>query len=116
MQTVDELARSGVFGLVLVDSVSALIPRAELEREMGDPSVGTQARLMSVGLKRIAQAASRHKCTVIFINQLRMKIGVMFGNPEVRVSLDCALLCGVLAQHISSFLFFSARTAHRHGS
>jgi RecA/RadA recombinase len=87
MQVTDRLIRTGVFGVVVVDSVSALIPRSELERLMGDPSVGTQARLMSGGLKRIAQSAARHNCTVIFINQIRYKIGVLYGNPEVRSGL-----------------------------
>lgn len=84
MQIVEDLCRSGGAGVILVDSVSALIPRTEMERDMGDPQVGTQARLMSNGLKRINQAANRHNTTVIFINQLRMKIGVMYGNPEER--------------------------------
>jgi recombination protein RecA len=67
---------------VLVDSVSALIPRTEMERDMGDPQIGSQARLMSNALKRIAQSAARLGTTVIFINQIRMKIGVIYGNPE----------------------------------
>lgn len=80
----DELCRSGTFGIITIDSVAALVPRAELEKDIGDPVVGTSARMMSSGLKRIAASASRHNCTVIFINQLRMKIGVLYGNPEVR--------------------------------
>ena len=85
------MCRSGAVGVILVDSVSALIPRTEMERDMGDPQVGTQARLMSNGLKRINQAANRHGTTVIFINQLRMKIGVMYGNPEARPRLLACL-------------------------
>jgi len=76
------LVRSNAVDVVVVDSVAALIPRAEIEGEMGDSHVGLQARLMSQALRKLTGAISKSKCTVIFINQIREKIGVMFGNPE----------------------------------
>ena len=76
------LVRSGAVDLLIVDSVAALTPRAELEGDMGDSHMGLQARLMSQALRKLTGSISRSNCTVIFINQLRMKIGVMFGNPE----------------------------------
>lgn len=82
LQIVDSLARSEAISLIIVDSVSALIPKAELEGEIGDSHVGLQARLMSQALRTLGGVASRSKTTIMFINQLRMKIGVMFGNPE----------------------------------
>jgi len=75
--------RSSAVDIVVVDSVAALVPRAEIEGEMGDSHMGLQARLMSQALRKLTGIISKSKCTVIFINQLRMKIGVMFGNPEV---------------------------------
>src|SRR5206468_3471215 len=76
------LVRSNAVDLIVIDSVAALIPRAEIEGEMGDSHVGLQARLMSQALRKLTGCISKSKCTVIFINQLREKIGVMFGNPE----------------------------------
>src|SRR5712672_1434341 len=76
------LVRSNAVDLVVIDSVAALIPRAEIEGEMGDSHVGLQARLMSQALRKLTGSISRSRCTVIFINQVRMKIGVMYGNPE----------------------------------
>jgi recombination protein RecA len=76
------LVRSNAVDVVVIDSVAALIPRAEIEGEMGDSHVGLQARLMSQALRKLTGAISKSKCTVIFINQIREKIGVMFGNPE----------------------------------
>ncbi|MEM1026557.1 MAG: recombinase RecA [Planctomycetota bacterium] len=76
------LVRSNAVDVIVVDSVAALIPRAEIEGEMGDTHVGLQARLMSQALRKLTGAISRSKCVVIFINQIREKIGVMFGNPE----------------------------------
>jgi recombination protein RecA len=76
------LVRSNAVDVIVIDSVAALIPRAEIEGEMGDSHVGLQARLMSQALRKLTGAISKSKCTVIFINQLREKIGVMFGNPE----------------------------------
>ncbi len=76
------LVRSNAVELVVIDSVAALIPRAEIEGEMGDSHVGLQARLMSQAMRKLTGAISKSKCTVIFINQIREKIGVMFGNPE----------------------------------
>ncbi len=78
----ESLVRSGAIDIVVIDSVAALIPRAELEGEVGDVVVGALARLMSQAMRRLAGAISKNNCTVIFINQLRQKIGVMYGNPE----------------------------------
>jgi recombination protein RecA len=82
LEIADMLVRSGAVNLVIVDSVAALTPRAELEGDMGDSHMGLQARLMSQALRKLTGSISRSNTTVIFINQLRMKIGVMFGNPE----------------------------------
>ncbi len=82
LEITDMLVRSGAVDLLIVDSVAALTPRAELEGEMGDSHMGLQARLMSQALRKLTGSISRSNCTVIFINQLRLKIGVMFGNPE----------------------------------
>ena len=78
----ESLVRSGAVDVVVVDSVAALIPRAELEGEVGDVTVGALARLMSQAMRRLAGAISKNNCTVVFINQLRQKFGVMYGNPE----------------------------------
>lgn len=83
LEITETLVRSSAVDVVVVDSVAALVPRAEIEGEMGDSHMGLQARLMSQALRKLAGVISKSKCTVIFINQLRMKIGVMFGNPEV---------------------------------
>ena len=82
LEIVDDLVRSGKIGLIIVDSVAALTPKAELEGEMGASHVGLQARLMSQALRKLTASANRSNTTIIFINQIRMKIGVMFGNPE----------------------------------
>ena len=82
LEITDMLVRSGAVDLVVVDSVAALTPKAEIDGEMGDHHVGLQARLMSQALRKITGNISRSNCTVIFINQIRMKIGVMFGSPE----------------------------------
>ncbi|SEW18473.1 recombination protein RecA [Aliiroseovarius sediminilitoris] len=82
LEIVDTLVRSGAVSMVVVDSVAALTPRSELEGDMGDSNVGVQARLMSQAMRKLTGSISRSKCTVIFINQIRMKIGVMFGSPE----------------------------------
>ena len=82
LEIVDTLVRSGAVSLVVVDSVAALTPKAELEGDMGDATVGAQARLMSQAMRKLTASISRSNCMVIFINQIRMKIGVMFGNPE----------------------------------
>ena len=76
------LANSGSISLIIVDSVAALVPQAELDGEMGDSSVGLQARLMSKAMRKIAGILNKKECAVIFINQLREKVGVMYGNPE----------------------------------
>ncbi|HZK00419.1 MAG TPA: recombinase RecA [Tissierellaceae bacterium] len=82
LEITEALVRSGAVDIVVVDSVAALVPKAEIEGEMGDSHMGLQARLMSQALRKLAGAISKSKTTVIFINQLREKIGVMFGNPE----------------------------------
>ncbi len=82
LEITDALVRSGAVDAVVVDSVAALVPKQELEGEMGDSFVGVQARLMSQALRKLAGSISKTNCIVIFINQLRMKIGVMYGNPE----------------------------------
>ena len=83
LEITDALVRSGAVDVVVVDSVAALTPRAEIEGEMGDTFVGLQARLMSQALRKLAGAINKTNCIVIFINQLREKVGVMYGNPEV---------------------------------
>ena len=82
LEIADTLVRSGAVDILVIDSVAALTPRAELEGEMGDAHVGLQARLMSQALRKLTGSISKSNCMVIFINQIRMKIGVMFGNPE----------------------------------
>ncbi|PYG31670.1 recombinase RecA [Pelagimonas varians] len=82
LEIVDTLVRSGAVNLVVVDSVAALTPKSELEGDMGDSSVGVQARLMSQAMRKLTGSISRSNCMVVFINQIRMKIGVMFGSPE----------------------------------
>ena len=82
LEIVEVLVRSGSVDVVVVDSVAALVPRAEIEGEMGDAQMGLQARLMSQALRKLTGVVSKSKTCLIFINQLREKIGVMFGNPE----------------------------------
>jgi recombination protein RecA len=82
LEIVETLVRSGALDIIIIDSVAALTPRAEIEGEMGDPTMGVQARLMSQALRKLTSAISKSKTSVMFTNQLRMKIGVMFGNPE----------------------------------
>ncbi len=82
LEITDTLVRSGAIDILVVDSVAALVPRAELEGEMGDIHVGLQARLMSQALRKLTGSIAKSRCTLIFINQIRMKIGVMYGNPE----------------------------------
>ena len=76
------MVRSGAVDIVIVDSVAALVPKAEIDGDMGDSHVGLQARLMSQALRKLTAVISKSNCVVIFINQLREKVGVMFGNPE----------------------------------
>ncbi|WP_041392879.1 recombinase RecA [Sphingobium sp. SYK-6] len=82
LEIADTLVRSNAIDVLVIDSVAALVPRAEIEGEMGDSHVGLQARLMSQALRKLTGSISRSRCMVIFINQVRMKIGVMYGNPE----------------------------------
>src|SRR5512137_2516937 len=82
LEIAETLVRSGALDILVVDSVAALVPKAELEGEMGDAQMGLQARLMSQALRKLTGSISRSKTTVIFINQIRMKIGVFFGSPE----------------------------------
>jgi len=83
LEIVEALVRSNAVDLVVIDSVAALVPRAEIEGQMGDPQIALQARLMSQALRKLTAAISKSKTCVVFINQIRMKIGVMFGSPEV---------------------------------
>lgn len=82
LEIADTLVRSGAIDLIVIDSVAALVPKAEIDGEMGDSHMGLQARLMSQALRKLTGSISKTNCTIIFINQIRMKIGVMFGNPE----------------------------------
>ena len=82
LEIADTLVRSGAVDVIVIDSVAALVPRAELEGEMGDTHVGLQARLMSQALRKLTGSIARSRCLIVFINQIRMKIGVMFGSPE----------------------------------
>jgi recombination protein RecA len=82
LEIVETLVRSGALDVIVIDSVAALVPKAEIDGDMGDSHVGLQARLMSQALRKLTGAISRSKTAVVFINQLRMKIGIMFGNPE----------------------------------
>ena len=82
LEITDTLVRSGAIDVLVVDSVAALVPKAELEGDMGDSHMGLQARLMSQALRKLAGSINKTRCMVIFINQIRQKIGVMFGNPE----------------------------------
>ena len=83
LEIVETLVRSGALDVVAVDSVAALVPRAELEGDMGDAHVGLQARLMSQAMRKLTGVISKSRTTAIFINQIREKVGVMFGSPEV---------------------------------
>jgi recombination protein RecA len=82
LEIAEQLVRSGACDILVVDSVAALVPRAEIEGEMGDAHMGVQARLMSQAMRKLTSVVSRNLSTVVFINQIRMKIGVVFGNPE----------------------------------
>jgi recombination protein RecA len=82
LEIAEQLVRSGACDIIVVDSVAALVPRAEIEGDMGDPHMGVQARLMSQALRKLTAVVARNNAIVVFINQIRMKIGVMFGNPE----------------------------------
>jgi recombination protein RecA len=82
LEIADTLVRSGGIDMLVIDSVAALVPKAEIEGEMGDSHMGLQARLMSQALRKLTASISKTNCIIIFINQIRMKIGVMFGSPE----------------------------------
>ena len=84
LEIVEVLVRSGAVDIIVIDSVAALVPKAEIEGEMGDSHVGLQARLMSQALRKLTAAISKSNCSVVFLNQLREKVGVMFGNPETQ--------------------------------
>ena len=83
LEITESLVRSGAIDVIVVDSVAALVPKAEIEGEMGDAHVGLQARLMSQALRKLAGAISKSNCVAIFINQLREKVGIVYGNPEL---------------------------------
>lgn len=94
LEIADNLIRSGAIDLVVIDSVAALTPKSEIEGEMGDSKMGLHARLMSQALRKLTATINKTRCTVIFINQLREKIGVMFGNPETTTGGKCIeVLC-----------------------
>ncbi len=94
LEITETMVRSGAVDIVIVDSVAALVPKAEIEGEMGDSHVGLQARLMSQALRKLTAIISKSNCIVIFINQLREKVGVMFGNPESYYRWTCPeVLC-----------------------
>src|SRR5207237_7180570 len=82
LEIAETLVRSGALDVLVIDSVAALVPRAEIEGDMGDPQMGLQARLMSQALRKLTGTISKSRTIVVFINQIRMKIGIMFGNPE----------------------------------
>ena len=82
LEIAETMVRSGAMDIIVIDSVAALVPRQEIEGDMGDSHVGLQARLMSQALRKLTPVISKSNCVVIFINQLREKVGVMFGNPE----------------------------------
>lgn len=82
LEIAEALVRSGALDIIVVDSVAALVPKAEIDGDMGDAHVGLQARLMSQALRKLAGVINKSKCVIVFINQLREKVGVMFGNPE----------------------------------
>ena len=82
LEIAETMVRSGAIDIVIVDSVAALVPKAEIEGEMGDSHMGLQARLMSQALRKLPGIVNKSKCIVVFINQLREKVGVVFGNPE----------------------------------
>ena len=83
LEITEQLVRSGAIDLIVIDSVAALVPRAEIEGEMGDAFVGLHARMMSQAMRKLAGVISKSNCIAIFINQLREKVGVIYGNPEV---------------------------------
>ena len=82
LEIAETMVRSGAIDIIVIDSVAALVPKQEIEGDMGDSHVGLQARLMSQALRKLTPVISKSNCVVIFINQLREKVGVMFGNPE----------------------------------
>ena len=82
LEIAEALVRSGALDIIVIDSVAALVPKAEIDGDMGDSHIGLQARLMSQALRKLAGAINKSKCVIVFINQLREKVGVMFGNPE----------------------------------
>src|SRR5438552_367905 len=92
LEIAEHLVRSGAVDVLVIDSVAALVPRAEIEGEMGDSHMGLQARLMSQALRKLTGIISKSRTCVIFINQIRMQIGVMFGNPEVYRKIEAAVL------------------------
>ena len=96
LEITETMVRSGAVDIVIVDSVAALVPKAEIEGDMGDSHVGLQARLMSQALRKLTAVISKSNCVVIFINQLREKVGVMFGNPETTTggrALEVLCIC-----------------------
>ena len=93
LEIAETMVRSGAIDIIVIDSVAALVPRQEIEGDMGDSHVGLQARLMSQALRKLTPVISKSNCVVIFINQLREKVGVMFGNPETRTRPEVLCFC-----------------------
>ena len=113
LEITDALVRSGAVDAVVVDSVAALVPKQEIEGEMGDTFVGLQARLMSQALRKLAGTIAKTNCVVIFINQLRMKIGVMYGNPETTTGGNALWTCAALSPSKRAITSSATRPASR---
>jgi recombination protein RecA len=114
LEIADTLVRSGAVEILVVDSVAALTPKAELEGEMGDSLPGLQARLMSQAMRKLTASISKSNCMVIFINQIRMKIGVMFGSPETTTGssmLRCGLISAALVPSRTGMRLLATRPA-----
>jgi recombination protein RecA len=105
LEIADTLVRSGAISVLVIDSVAALVPRAELEGDMGDSHMGLQARLMSQALRKLTSSISKSNCLVIFINQIRQKIGIMFGNPVIFIKYSniCHIFWRVDKTHCNLF-------------
>ena len=113
LDIVDQLVRSAAVDLIVVDSVAALVPRAELEGDMSDQQIGLQARLMSKALRKITGSLAMSQCTVIFLNQLRSKVGVIYGSPEVTAGGNAvSIFVAIANQRSSEYEFSFTSTIH----
>ena len=108
LEIADNLIRSGAIDMVIIDSVAALTPKSEIEGEMGDSKMGLHARLMSQALRKLTSSISKTNCTVIFINQLREKIGIMFGNPETTTGGNALKFYASIRLDIRSCLLYTS--------